>query len=284
MKCPEKIFFIALLPFIAFGQDQSVVDSASASGQVRQFPLPAAPPSPVRQEKVATETDVDSSAAKPNIAVLDLEARGGLTATEIQSISDRLRGELINTGKFNVLERGQMDEILKEQGFQQTGVCSEASCIVQVGQLLAVHKMVGGSIGLVGKAFSVNLKIIDVKTGKIEKQYADDFKCTKEELVSIYIRNMARDMAGIQRLKSSKKARMAIKWCGYGLGAAVGIAAGYFAYSMNDIYHNKYLAATEATEAKSYWNEFDQNRTGAIITGSVAALLLATGVVFTIEF
>jgi hypothetical protein len=54
----------------------------------------------------------------------------------------------------------------------------EASCIVAAGQLLAVHKMVGGSIGKVGKAYSVNLKIIDVSTGTIERQVSDDFKCS----------------------------------------------------------------------------------------------------------
>ncbi|NIV04449.1 hypothetical protein GWN26_14740 [Candidatus Saccharibacteria bacterium] len=34
--------------------------------------------------------------------------------------------ELFNTGKFRVLERAKMKEILKEQGFQQTGCVSTA--------------------------------------------------------------------------------------------------------------------------------------------------------------
>lgn len=144
-----------------------------------------------------TTLTVAQDSSKTNIAVLDLEPRGGLSAEEVMSISDRLRGELINTGLYTVVERGQMDAILKEQGFQRTGACSEASCIVEVGQLLAVYKMVGGSIGKVGKAYSINLKIIDVATGKIERQVADDLKCSKEELVSFHIRNVARRMAGL---------------------------------------------------------------------------------------
>lgn len=142
----------------------------------------------------------DSS--KTNIALLDLETRGGLSTDEVLSVSDRLRGELIGTGKFSVFERGQMDEILKEQGFQQSGACSEASCIVEVGQLLAVHKMVGGSIGKVGKAYSINLKVIDVATGEIEKQLSDDIRCTKEELVSRHMRNFAYRLAGMKTKKS----------------------------------------------------------------------------------
>jgi hypothetical protein len=134
-----------------------------------------------------------------NMAVLDLDPRGGLSPDELLSISDRLRGELINTGKYTIIERGQMDAILKEQGFQQSGACSEATCIVEVGQLLAVHKMVGGSIGKVGKAYSINLKIIDVATGKIERQVANDIKCSKEELIATHIRNVARIMAGLDK-------------------------------------------------------------------------------------
>ncbi|NLG18078.1 MAG: hypothetical protein GX556_12170 [Fibrobacter sp.] len=153
-----------------------------------------------------------------NIAVLDLVTRGGLTNEEVLSISDRLRGELISTQKYTVIERGQMDVILREQGFQQTGACSEASCIVEVGQLLAVHKMVGGSIGKVGKAYSINLKIIDVKSGKIERQVSDDIKCSKEELVSFHIRNIARRMAGLIK----EKKPLAGKWYFW---APVGLAA-----------------------------------------------------------
>lgn len=139
----------------------------------------------------------DSAKPKINIAVINLEPRGGLSATEILALSDRLRGELINTGKYTVLERGQMDAILEEQDFQQTGSCSEASCIVEVGQLLAVHKIVGGSLGKVGKVYSLNLKIINVESGKIERQVADDIKCSKEELVAVHMRQIARKMVGL---------------------------------------------------------------------------------------
>jgi TolB-like protein len=161
---------------------------------------------------------------KQNIAVLDLEPRGGLIAEEVLSISDRLRGELINTGKYTVLERGQMDVILREQGFQHSGACSEASCIVEVGQLLAVHKMVGGSIGKVGKAYSINLKVIDVQSGKIERQVSDDIQASKEELISFHIGNVARKMAGLVKEKKPLTSR-AVFWVPLGTALVGGGAA-----------------------------------------------------------
>ena len=104
-----------------------------------------------------------------------------------------------------------MDAILQEQGFQQTGACSDASCIVEVGQLLAVHKMLGGSIGLVGRAYSINLRIIDVQSGKIERQVSHDIRSSKEDLVSVHIRNVARQMAGQMKIKKPLTTR-AVFW------------------------------------------------------------------------
>jgi hypothetical protein len=60
-----------------------------------------------------------------------------------------------------------MNEILKEQGFQMTG-CTSSECAVEAGKILNVAKMVGGSIGKIGTTYTLDLRIIDVATGKIE--------------------------------------------------------------------------------------------------------------------
>ena len=64
------------------------------------------------------------SNGKINIAVLNLEAPD-LAASAQRALSDRLRTELFNTGRFAVMERNKMEEILKEKGFQQTGCTNE---------------------------------------------------------------------------------------------------------------------------------------------------------------
>lgn len=56
-------------------------------------------------------------------AVIDFEGKG-ISQTEASALTDRLRGELFKIG-FQVMERGLMEEILTEQGFQQTGFTSE---------------------------------------------------------------------------------------------------------------------------------------------------------------
>jgi curli biogenesis system outer membrane secretion channel CsgG len=64
--------------------------------------------------------------AGESVAVCDLSS-SGVTKAEAVSLTDALRSELIKSGKYQVMERGQMEQILKEQGFQQSGACSEAS-------------------------------------------------------------------------------------------------------------------------------------------------------------
>ncbi len=120
---------------------------------------------------------------KTNIAVINMKNASGVTSGEIEVISDRLRGELFNTGKVNVMERDQMQEILKEQGFQQSGACTNEACMVEIGQLLGVEQLVTGSLGKVGSMFLVNLRVIDVKTAKIVKVVSVDIKGDIEEVV-----------------------------------------------------------------------------------------------------
>ncbi|MBN1999421.1 hypothetical protein JW935_17820 [candidate division KSB1 bacterium] len=107
-----------------------------------------------------------------NLAILDLEGFG-ITETEAKALSERLRYELLQIGKYKILERGKMTEILDEQGFQQTG-CTSNECAIQVGKLLNVQYMLSGSISKVGRTFSTNIRMIEVETGLIVKSAVYD--------------------------------------------------------------------------------------------------------------
>jgi len=105
--------------------------------------------------------------AQTTIAVLDFDARN-ISAGEVATLTDRFRDELIKTNQFIVIERDKMEEVLKEQGFQQSG-CTSDECVVEVGQLIGVEQMVGGSIGKVGNVYSVSARMIDIESGTISK-------------------------------------------------------------------------------------------------------------------
>ena len=92
------------------------------------------------------------------IAILDLQPVG-VSELTAKTVSDLLRTELFKTKLFLVIERQQMDTILKEQGFQQMG-CTETECAVQVGKLLSAHKELLGTVNKLGETFIINARIV----------------------------------------------------------------------------------------------------------------------------
>lgn len=201
----RKILLTVLLALIAVGyaQDdaaeeqateettsQEVVAEESESKEAEKAEDPKPEPAVEKKEDKVAE----ASQSKINIAVLDLDNRGEFKQSEIKLFTDRVNAEIIKVERFIVIERQQIDEILNEQGFQQSGACSDQECLLEVGQLLAVQKVIGGSIGKVENMYPVNLKIIDVTTGKIETQVVRDFEGSKSDLLSDFIPQLANEL------------------------------------------------------------------------------------------
>ena len=100
------------------------------------------------------------------IAVVDFTGNN-VSEGDCRALTDRLRTELFNTKYFKVIEREMMEQILVEQGFQQSG-CTTNECMVEVGKLIGVEKIIGGSISQIGNIFSISSRIVNVETGEIE--------------------------------------------------------------------------------------------------------------------
>jgi len=179
-----------------------------------QAPAQPAPPRP------------GSAQAKSSVAILELEPKG-VPDVEVSALSDRLRGELIATGAFDVMERGKMQEILKEQGFQQSGACNTDACAIEVGQLIGVEKMIGGSLGKVGKTYSINLRLINVRTGRIERSIMRDYTGEIDRLLTTEMRIVAQQLAasvtgkGVAQPAAAGKPVYKKWWFWGGIGGAV---------------------------------------------------------------
>lgn len=144
---------------------------------------------------------------KENVAVLDLLNRGGFNKNEIGMITDRVNTVISDLKIFNLIERNQIDLILKEQGFQQTG-CTDQSCMVEAGQLLSVSKIISGNIGKLEHLYTITLKILDVETGKVISQISKDIEAEKTELLKEHIPILTKELlikAGVLDEQSVKK-------------------------------------------------------------------------------
>ena len=105
-------------------------------------------------------------ASPASIAVIDFESNG-VDAATTTGVADELVNGFIAQGRYGVLERRRMDQILKEQGFQKSGACDNGDCSVEVGKLLGVDAIVSGSLTKIDKLLVANIRIVDVGTGLI---------------------------------------------------------------------------------------------------------------------
>ena len=101
---------------------------------------------------------------KPTVAILDFEGQD-VSQTEVQTLSERMRTEIGNTNAVRLIERKAVEKIMQEQGFQQSG-CTSDECAAEVGQLLGVQFMISGSIGKMGKSYTIDCKMFSVETGE----------------------------------------------------------------------------------------------------------------------
>ena len=115
-----------------------------------------------------TETTKPVKRIDTMIAVFDLEVKGKVDKDVSHPISESIRNEIVRTGKYEVIDRGNMNKILGEQKFQLSG-CAAGECIVEAGQLLGVGKIITGSISLIGSTYYLSLSLINVESGEVEK-------------------------------------------------------------------------------------------------------------------
>ena len=134
------------------------------------------------------------AAEKPRLAVLELRVQG-LEASAGAILTEWLQGALVATKAFNVVERGQVRKILDEADFQRSD-CTESRCAVKAGRILNVRKVVIGSVGKLGRTYVATSRLVDVATGKVEREARGTHKGDLGDLTSV-LEGLARQLAGV---------------------------------------------------------------------------------------
>ncbi|MCK4640300.1 MAG: PEGA domain-containing protein [Candidatus Marinimicrobia bacterium] len=133
------------------------------------------------------------------IAVLKLRP-SGIQESEAEILTDYVRSILVEMNLYQVVDRGKMNEILKEQEFQLSG-CTSTECAVEVGELLGVQKMLTGSVGKFGKLFTIELRMINIETGRIEKSSRYNYEGPIEQLLTEGIQNAIKKLVQVHKLE-----------------------------------------------------------------------------------
>lgn len=190
--------FLVLIPALALAQEAPLAgppaaipkDSThfvpQAAGTARDTaPAPEAVP-PIPATPVASRT-----APKRTSTAAILPFAGNLSASELSALTGRFESEMIARDSFWILERRRMDQLLKEQGFQQSGACGSSDCQVEVGQLLGVQKLFLGEVTRVGDLLTLTLRRVDVGTGRSEFSHALDIRGGTEDMLRLGCREMS---------------------------------------------------------------------------------------------
>lgn len=168
---------------------------------------------------------------KPRVAIFEFTG-GSASSEEKEAVTDQLRSELVNQGKYIVLERSQIKTVLKEMAFQQEGLTNQTQA-VKIGRLLNVQYVVMGRLTKLKGAYQVNVQMIAVQTAVIVRSETlihrgDILGLIGQNITTVAARLsqvggskgpkiMSSDISG----SSSGKPRWAL-WTGIGVGALGG--------------------------------------------------------------
>ena len=112
---------------------------------------------------------------KMKIAVMDFKAGVGVNANEVEGLSDMLINTMYESGKFNIVERSQINQVLKEQKFQGSELTYKQ--VAQVGRILGVESVLIGTVNFLAEhknldgsmtgEYNVDVRAVDVESGEV---------------------------------------------------------------------------------------------------------------------
>lgn len=132
---------------------------------------------------------------KPVVAVFEFNAENLDSATG-RSFTQRFQTEIQKTDKYQLVDRLQIDQVLTEQGLQQSGACDSEKCQVEMGRMIGADKLIHGTVSKVGSLFSVTINLVDVESGSILKSIARDEPGGIESLFAGGLQKMAMELTG----------------------------------------------------------------------------------------
>lgn len=100
----------------------------------------------------------------PILTVLDFTVQG-VSQVEMKTIISILSSSLFQMERFTVIDVSQRENILSEIEFSSSG-CTDESCMLEIGKLLAAEMIVVGSLSKIGSRYVLSSKLLETQTGK----------------------------------------------------------------------------------------------------------------------
>lgn len=143
--------------------------SLLASLMLPLLPAQAQPESPTElSQRLITQVQTQNQTQnQTRLAVLDLvPTQAGQAPALGDYLAEQLLPALIQSGQFQLLERGLVDKIIKEQGFSQSALANPDQAI-SLGKLSGAEWILLGRYTVLDQTVEVNLRLIRVENGQI---------------------------------------------------------------------------------------------------------------------
>ncbi len=114
------------------------------------------------------DTEVRADFQKTKIAVLDFRPQGNNFENEDMGkiVAEWLITAFVREGRFEVIERKLLGEVLEEQQMVEAGIVNQDTAS-EIGKLLGVKVIISGSVAKIGQMVEVNARIVDVASASI---------------------------------------------------------------------------------------------------------------------
>jgi len=123
------------------------------------------------------------------LAIIDFDHAAGLF-NEARAINQIVSDEFFDTKCYTITEKNQIQKIIKEHPFQQTGMTEDA---VAIGKMLSVDYVLIGSLDRLGNKYILSMRMIDIKLNRVvaseRLEHAD-----RVELITCKIGNAVREI------------------------------------------------------------------------------------------
>ncbi len=216
--------------------------------------------------------------SKEKVVILEFKSIG-VEKNTIDYIHESLLTAIINTDKFVVLERGQLDKIFKELNLVNSDEFTEDE-IIEIGKLAKAKIGIIGSVAKGSDVITINVRGVNIETGDIKFAKSINIYSDKEIVTA------TKELAGLLTSKSSttstlytKKIIPPIVLCSVGTVMMIGggIGVGLCAYQM-EVERNEYITNPKVT-LQTYTNNKNSLIAGIAVSSAVAGVGLVLTIV-----
>jgi len=136
-------------------------------------------------------------AERLQIALMPLKGAPGVPAALPAYAQSALEAELSRSGRFTLVERSRVQEVIEEVNFQQTGVTLPEKAS-ELGGHLNVEKLLFGEVTRVGTNYKLAVRVVDVGSNQVVKVEEENLGPLgpKQEQLQPAIRRLARRLIG----------------------------------------------------------------------------------------